>query len=232
MALLLVCLGSARLPAQVVINVTAFPAAQWGVSDATLGVTGQVIEDFEDLILASGLLVGWNTAAGNVTPAATLPFTFNPFTDDPFGTAFQQGGGGAWDGTRGLLNTRTNQSYTYADVANWGDILLEFTTPVTSVGFSLQQNEYDVGLFINGTNMGTLQTLTGLTPDGNRYGYIRIDAVSGTISSLHLINGKSIFNDGIMIDHLAFSPVPEPAVTALLSLGLAALAVQARRRRD
>lgn len=230
LALLLVCLGGARLQAQIVINVTAFPAAQWGVSDVTLGVTGHTIEDFEDLILAPGLLVGWNTSAGNVAPAGTLPFTFNPITDDSFGTAFLQGGGGAWDGTRGLLNTRTNQSYTYTAVDNWGDIRLEFTTPVTSVGFSLQQNDYDVGLVINGVNMGNLQTLTGITPDGNRYGYIRIDVVSGTISSLNLINGKFAFNDGIMIDHLAFSPVPEPPVTVLLSLGLAALALKFRRR--
>lgn len=231
---LLLWLGVAlvRVPAQVVIQVHSFPAAQWGVSDTTLGVAGYVVEDFEDVNLVAGLLIGWNTAAGNVSPANTIPFTFNPVTDDPFGTAFTQGGTGAWDGTRGLINTRTNQSYDYNLVANWGDIVIQFTTPVTSVGFSLQQNDYDVGLVINGTDFGGLQSYTSIAANGARYAYIRIDATSGSISSLTLVNGKLAFNDGLMIDHLAFAPVPEPAIYLLLPLGLIALRVAHRRLRS
>jgi len=217
------------------ITATGFSAASWGASDATLGITGYTIEDFEDTTLASGLLVGWETEAGNVTPASTIPFTFNPATDDPFGDAFETfGGGGVWDGSRTLINTRTNQSYSYTAGTNWGDIVLSFTTPATSVGFGLQQNELQVFLYINGTNMGSLQSLTGLVPDGNRYGYIRIDGTSGTqITSLRLANSRSPGYDGFVIDHVAFAAVPEPATTALgLALGAGALVFWQRRRRS
>jgi hypothetical protein len=229
----LLLLAAGLAPAQT-ITATGFSAASWGASDATLGITGYAIEDFEDTTLVSGLLVGWETEAGNTTPATTLPFTFNPATDDPFGDAFETlGGGGVWDGSRTLINTRTNQSYNYSALTNWGDIVLTFTNPATSVGFSLQQNEYQVVLYINGTNMGTLQSLTGLVPDGNRYGYIRIDGTLGTqITSLRLANTRISFYDGFVIDHVAFAAVPEPAASALgLALGAVVLVLWQRRRR-
>lgn len=225
-------LAAGLAPAQT-ITATGFSAGSWGAADATLGITGYTIEDFEDTTLASGLLVGWETEAGNVTPASTIPFTFNPATDDPYGNAFgTYGGGGVWDGSRTLINTRTNQSYSYTAGTNWGDIVLSFTTPATSVGFGLQQNELQVFLYINGTNMGSLQSLTGLVPDGNRYGYIRIDGTSGTlITSLRLANTRSPSYDGFVIDHVAFSAVPEPATTMLwLALAAAILAFGRRAK--
>lgn len=220
---------AARSPAQ--YTITATPAASWGTSDATLGVAGYVIEDFEDTVLAAGLRVGWLSEAGSVSPAPIIPFTFAPVTEDPNGDAFDLG---VWDGSRALVNTRTNQSYVYTDVANWGDIVLEFTTPVTSVGFSLQQNEFDVGLFVNGASIGSVLSRTDLTPSGQRYAYIRIDAAPGSeITTLRLANGRSNFYDGFVIDHVAFSPVPEPSTLALAALGIVALGIAARRtRRD
>lgn len=213
---------------QAIVTITAFGAGQWGASDATLGITGYVIEDFEDNSLAAGFKVGWETPAGNVVPGVAIPFTFDPVQQDPNGTAFHLG---VWDGSRVLVNTRTNQSYVYNAVANWGDIVLMFTTPVSSVGFSLQQNDFDVGLSVNGTSVGGLQSLTGLTPDGGRYGYIRIDATAGnTISTIQLANGRFGFNDGFVLDRLAFAPVPEPAAAALLAVGVVLLAARRRRR--
>jgi len=212
---------------------TGFGPGQWGASDATLGITGYVLENFESTTLAAGLSVGWATTAGNTTPAATLPFTFNPVTQASFGTAFQ---GGLWDDSNAVVNTRTNQSYLYTDTANWGgDIVINFSTPVTSVGFSLQQNDFDVGLFINGSSVGGLQSLTGLAPNGSRYGYIRIDGNGGnTITSLQLVNGRVPtfgFNDGFVIDHLAFAAIPEPATMAWWLAGAAGPFALWRRRR-
>lgn len=220
--------GLASAASAQTVSVTGFAAGQWGAPDATLGVTGYTVETFEGTILAPGLLVGWMTPAGDVTPAGTIPFTFNPNTEDSFGTAFLNG---QWDGSRVLVNTRTNQSYDYNATANWGDIVLSFSTPVTSVGFSLQQNEMDIGLLINGTNVGTLQGLTGIGPNGDKYGYIRIDGTGGTtINSVQLSNGRDAFNDGFVIDHVAFAPIPEPAVTAV-TLAVLVLALAGWRRR-
>lgn len=227
-----VLVGSAlavTAPASAQYAITVTPAAFWGASDAVLGVSGYVIEDFEDSVLAPGLRGGWLTEAGDVVPAPTIPFTFAPVTEDPNGDAFDLG---VWDGSRALVNTRTNQSYVYSDVANWGDIVLEFTTPVTSVGFSLQQNEFDVGLFVNGASIGSVLSRTGISPDGQRYAYIRIDAApGGEITTLRLANGRSSFYDGFVIDHVAFAPVPEPSTVALMCVGIAALAAASCRRR-
>lgn len=220
------CLAGAPA-AHAVFLVTGYDASQWGAGDSTLGVSGYVIEDFEDTTLVPGVLVGWDTPAGNVTPGSTIPFTFNGVTEDPFGSAFFNG---MWDGANTLVNTRTNQSYSYTAVANWGDTLITFTTPATSVGFSLQQNEMDVEVFINGSSIGGLQALTGFTPSGGRYGYIRIDASGGdTISTLRLANGRAAFNDGFVIDHLAFNAVPEPS-TYPLCFGLVVVVLAWRRR--
>lgn len=225
-------LGALPSWGQVTISVTAFNAASWGDADATLGITGYTIEDFEDTTLASGLLIGWETPAGNVSPAGTLPNLFNPLSD-PFGNAFYSGGSGAWDGSYGLINTRTNESYDYNAAANWGDILITFTTPVTSAGFSVQQNGLPTFLVINGTNFGSLDSLTGLTADGFRYGYLRIDATSGSISTIQLMNARNppyAYNDGFMLDHLAFQAIPEPSTYAAAA-GLLALVAAAWTRR-
>lgn len=230
LAALAVLFSAPRISQAQTVAVTGF--ATWGASDATLGISGFTIATFETTSLPSGLLIGWNTTAGNVTPASTIPNTFNPSTQDPNGTAFVNG---QWDGSNALVNTRTNQSFDYSATSNWGNIVISFSTPVTSVGFSLQQNDMDVGLLINGTSVGTLQGLTGIAPNGNRYSYIRIDGTGGTtISSVELVNGRVptfTFNDGFIIDHLAFSAIPEPALApALFAVGAAA-AVAWRRRK-
>ncbi len=206
-------------------------AGSWGASDATLGVSGYVIEDFEDVNLVSGLQVSVSSVNGGYGPTSTLPNTFDPFTDSTFGTAFQIGGGGAWDGRRGLINTRTNREFTYTEGDSWGIIKLHFATPVSSVGFSLQQSDLALELLINGTSFGDLNSIGGWGNNGSRQGYMRIDGTAGsTISSITLVNGVSApFRDGIMIDHVAFNPVPEPA--SMLALGLGALAMVRRKRK-
>ncbi|HEY9172666.1 MAG TPA: LamG domain-containing protein, partial [Verrucomicrobiae bacterium] len=193
--------GTARAGLQVV----GCPASQWGVGDAALGLAGYTIEDFEDAALVPNLLVGCESPAGNLTPTSTLPNVFNP-TNDAYGTAFRAG---VWDGSRCLVNTRDNQSHSYAESQHWGTMILEFPTPVRSVGFSVQQLDQDVRLFINGTELGGLAALSGLPVNGQRQGYVRIDATgTNTIAAIRLTSAGSY--DGWVIDHLAFSTNPPP----------------------
>ena len=203
---------------------TGFQANQWGASDATLGVAGYVIEDFEDVNLVGGFQVSVSSVNGGYGPTSTLPNTFNPFTDSTQGTAFQLGGGGAWDGTRGLLNTRTNREFPYPEAGSWGTTTFHFFGGATSIGFSAQQMDVSGTVAINGVNIGLINTLAGWTTNGLRQGYVRIDATGGdVINTVTILNGSSgSFNDGIMFDHVAFNPVPEPATMTVV--GLAAMA--------
>lgn len=221
--------GNWKVEAQTV-TATHFNAGQWGVSDATLGITGYTIETFESLTLNAGVQIGWNTPAANTPASSILPNVFDPAQDTAFGGAFATG---AWDGTHGVLNTWDNQSHTYTAVANWGNLIINFSAPVTSVGFSMEQMDLDATVFINGTNMGSFTALTGLSLNGGRLGYVRLDGTSGTqITSIEIDNGRVGFNDGFMIDHLAFSAIPEPAAVGLsLALAAGALAVHRRPRR-
>ncbi len=206
---------------------TSFNASQWGASDATLGVSGYVIEDFEDLNIVSGLQVGVSSVNGSYGPTSTLPNTFNPFTDSTAGTAFQLDGGGQWDGTHGMINTRTNREFPYTESNSWGSINLTLGGFADSFGFSFQQMDQLDNLFINGQLQGNLASLAGWATNGLRQGYLRIDGTSG--SSISNIQIQNVNGDGFMIDHVAFHAVPEPA--SLVVFGFGGLALAALRRR-
>ena len=198
------CLLLVPATAPAAISIFGFGAAEWQASDSALGIGGAIIEDFEDANLISELSVSVTSGNGSYGPASTLPNTFNPNTD-PFGNAFV---GGNWDGALGFINTRDNQSQNYGDNNNWGDVTFQFSNPMASVGFSVQQMQGDAPLTLNGSSLGGLLALSGLPVSGGHNGYIRIDADGGdTISTLALDNA---FGDGFMIDHLAVKPVPEP----------------------
>src|SRR5262249_11503608 len=80
-------------------------------------------------------------------------------------------------------------------------------------------------LFINGIDMGVIETLAGAnwTPGFGRNAFVRIDGTGGTlITSIAFQNLTAL--DVLMFDHLAID-VPEPAsalpaTSALLWLGL------------
>lgn len=236
-ALLSGLLGVLSSGAHAGFTLTTIPADQWGAADSVLGVAGYTIEDFEDASLIAGLQIGWSASVGTIAPSGTLPRTFDPRPialggDDAFGSAFFTHPCGSsacssiWDGAKVLVSGFGNISYGYSGASqNWGDVDIVFTTPVKSVGFSLQQNEFEVDFRLNGAG----PTLTvGGAPGGGRYGYLRIDATAGdVISSIKLDN---VNGDAFIVDHLAVQAVPEPETYALMLAGLGLVAWGARRR--
>jgi hypothetical protein len=211
---------------------TGFGPAQWGAADATLGVAGLTVENFEDVNLAPGLQVGATSSLGTYGPTSVLPQTFNPSTQDGFGSAFV---GGNWDGANVLVNTGTNRPGNYGIAAVWGSVTFTFAGAGTdTLGFSLQQAQAQVGVSINGVSVGSLQSLAGLSTSSGRVGYIRIDATGSAapIQTLTLTNNAS--GDGWVVDHLAFragtAAVPEPGTLALSLAAFGAVGVFARRR--
>lgn len=210
----------------------AFGPGQWGTSDAVLGVSGYVIEDFEDTQLASGLEVQvLPPSLSGYGPTDTLPFTFDPTVDDQVSNAFV---GSAWDGTKSLVNRPFVPITSYANDGGWSDVRFLFAGGVTSVGFSIQQAEANIGISLDlgGGFTFFLDSTSLLAPSGGRVGYLRIDAAPGeVIYGVHLDN-QAGNHDGIAYDHLAFqpAPVPLPAGAWLLGPALVALALRGRRR--
>ena len=184
--------------------VTAFDPGTWPRTDGDLGVSGFIIEDFEDVDLAPGLLVQISDGTDNYGPTNRLAAAFDPNVDDPNGAlAFTSG---LWDGSRLLLNRRTPPPAGYLDFA-WGDASFLFPAGATSVGFSVQNMELSAELFVNGVSLGTLNSRLPTT--GDRNGYLRVDAgTNEVIYSIRIANSASGSNgDGLAFDHLAFRPL-------------------------
>jgi len=195
-------------PTHADITGRAVPVIRWGQSPASVGLADCTMEDFEDTTLAPGLSITWTAASGTVGPVTTLPRTFDPVTEDPFGNAFDTG---VWNGTHALISALGNQSYNYSVAQNWGDVELSFSTPQRVVGFSLQQADANITVVINGVSHGTLSSIVGSSAvSGGRAGYFVITATgSDTISTLRLDNSAG---DGWTIDSLLFSPNAAPVI--------------------
>lgn len=231
--------------AQAAGTIDLIPASSWGASNSVLGLNpAAVIEDFEDTTLAAGLTVTSANGLGGYGPTSTLPRTFDPRPsglggDDAFGSAFYSHPCGSsacssvWDGSHVLLNTNNNNSMNYGTLVPWSDIALGFTGGVMQVGFSLQQNDSPINVFVNGAFFGTLPAASG----GGRNGYYRFaitpsigpgDIWTAPITSL-VLDGAA--GDAWTIDHLAFTAaVPEPGSWALWAAGLVGLSAPLRRR--
>jgi len=189
------------------ITVTGFGSSQWGASDATLGVAGYVIENFEDIDLAPGLKVQVQSPSlGGYGPVTTLPFTYNAALDccGAFSSALM------WDGTRGLINRPFVPITSYLNDGGWSDVFFLFPGGVSSLGFSYGQAEVKIAISVDlGGGLSAGFDSTSVLPQSNRRnGYLRIDASPGeTIYGIKLDN-QSNNHDGIVYDHLAFRPVP------------------------
>ena len=221
------CLAPA---AQATYTFTFIPVAQWGASDATLGLgANAVVEDFEDTTLINGLTVQLsNSSSGSYGPTGLLPRTFNPNTDDPWGGAFL---GGNWDGSRVLINTGNNASANYSSTSAWGDVSFGFVSGgATQVGFSLQNMQHVASFTINGSTVVSSASIAGFNYAWGPQGYLRID-VSGSSAPITSLKIDGSIYDAWTVDHLAVAqPVPEPGSWALMAAGLAAVAGLARRR--
>lgn len=241
----LAALGAlAAQPAAAAIVFTTFSHTQWGASDATLGISGYSIEDFEDTALAPGLYVARPLGtAGTFSATNTLPASsvFNP-TTDPAGVGVKAFLQGVWDGANVIVNhpgpAVSGGANWYNDSGNFRDLEFTFDPGTISVGFSIQQLEQNGdSLLVNGVELisDLYLTMGNGTDDSqafhfaSRNGYIRIDATGGdTITSIRLANN---LGDGFAIDHLAFNTVAAPEPTALGVLGLGLTLLAARRRR-
>lgn len=187
-----------------VATVVGYPLAIWGSSNTLFGMAGAEVEDFDDKTLAPGLTLTWDSTNGKVGPVTALPNLFDPH-DDAFGTAFV---GGAWGGKRGIINTRTNQTFAYSAKANWGNIKLDFSPAVRAVGMSFQQMDQAATFYVNGKKIGTAPELPcspSFQLGSGRNGYLVFTQGSEPISSIQIDPGYvSAYTDGFMIDYLTF----------------------------
>lgn len=144
-------------------TVLSFDGSIWPRSDSDLGITGFIIEDFEDTNLAPGLQIQLSDSTLNFGPTNTLPLIFDPVADDP--NAAILFASGVWDGSGIFLNRANAIPLGYLDFG-WGDTTFFIDTGATSFGFSLQNMELTAELQINGSFFGILNNF--LTTSGGR----------------------------------------------------------------
>ena len=233
------CLLACLSQAGTILNF--FPASDYNattsVMDATLGLTGDTIDDFETTTLIPNLSY---TLSGN--GVSTTTFTSLP-------GLFAQGGcpgltdNVAWDGSDAVINTPTNSMSSCTSPINIAQtITFNYAggTSLFGIGFSNFQStsspSYPITnheLFVNGIDMGTLEALAGAdwTPGLARNAYLEIDGTAGTlISSVEIENLSAA--DVLMFDHLAVSPAAIPEPSYLLPLvGCFVLFILRQRRR-
>lgn len=216
-----------------------FPASVYNSNTpamySTLGISGgYMIDNFESATLLPGLSIG---LSGGVTPttwASSLPNLSNGFDC----------GIPTWDGTHAVSNSVNNMlnscqvpsglanltTFTYAPgTTSFGIGLVNFQS-LSSPLFPLTDHE----LIVNGTDLGTLESLAGAswTPGQGRNVYLRVDATAGTfINSVAFRNLSTGEADYLVFDTLALAAFeePEPATAWLLLLGTVALAWRFRR---
>jgi Putative Ig domain/Galactose oxidase, central domain/Kelch motif len=183
--------------------------------DATLGTTGYTIDSFETTALIPGLTI---QLSGGV-PTTTWTSLPNLLDGDvcPGLTSGQ-----AWDGTNTSSNQISNQITGCTEPSGLATLTtLNYAPGATSfgIGFSNFQSvnppspQFPVTnheLFVNGVDMGVLETLAGAawSPGLTRNAYLRIDGVNGgVITSVGIENLSSTAPvDFLMFDHLAVLP--------------------------
>ena len=190
-------------------------------------MAGATFEDFEDVNIVPGLLIESQVpGTGGYGPTSTLPNTFDPRNtaaggNDPASNIFQPG---LWDGTHLLINRADNRMTGITNNYNdnrWGDVTFHTPGGATVFGVSLENNELNAAISVNGTFVGNTSSFLPL--GGGRNGYLRINATGNdTIFRVRFDNSGNL--DAIAYDHAGFVPaavaaVPEPSVVILLTVG-------------
>ncbi len=183
-------------PANVFVDTTASGVASL---DAAVGVTGYLIEDFEDTNLVSGAI------DPTLIPGLTISFTGPNDHGNSANTL--------WDGSEHIdLNVGI------------GEITFNYTPGAQSLGLGIGDVESDVDIIVNGENLGFIRSLPNYSrlADSTREVYIRIDLEAGDdlITELRFVSIPQT-GDALTFDHLAIlngTPVPEPSSILLLSI--------------
>ena len=190
-------------------------SADTAAMDAALGITGLVIEDFEDVNLVPGLRVA--TTNPDSAPTSVLP---NLYLDGS--GVFNNN---SWDGPGALVNTVNNWSWFCSDSrCALGNIAQRrtFLLPAASkVGIGLgnfQAEIVDHAVLVNGVEVvGAIESLPGFVNGVNvRNGYLTITAGPGEAINEVAIelrqNGTKATvagasGDGLIFDRVAFAPL-------------------------
>jgi hypothetical protein len=198
---LFIILMAAATAASAAIGVTFIPPDRWGEPDADLGFGGGVVEDFEDVVLATGLLVEIADGAGEFSGigSPTLPAVFDPVNGDPWGDSFTTG---IWDGSSVMVNTETNQSIYYGS-ADWRAVQFHLPEGVTWFAVATQQVTGNHTLKVNGQPVGRLLGL-GMPLGAGRNGVMVVsnDDPLAPIVSVSFGGG----GDAFVVDHVVFEP--------------------------
>ncbi len=166
--------------------------------DSLVGISGGIVEDFEDNTLISGLtmsLAGVNNA---------LPSGFRN-SNSVLAKNF-------WDGADSIVaNASTVATFSYAPGAS-----------VFALG--LGDIESDLRVSVNGEDLGLVRSLPNYERilDNAREVYIRIDLETGDNLITNVSFSNSSAGDGIFYDHLVVleTTVPEPSSLILGALGI------------
>jgi 6-phosphogluconolactonase (cycloisomerase 2 family) len=190
--------------------------ANTAAMDTALGTTGYTIDSFETTALIPGLTIQLSGGVPTTT-WTSLPNLFNGNTACPGQTSGQ-----AWDGTDTASNQILNQitscssspgvanltTFNYAPGATSFGIGLSNFQSVNPPSPSFPVTNHE--LFVNGVDMGVLETLAGAawSPGLTRNAYLRIDGTNGgvitTIAIANLSAAQGL--DFLMFDHLAILP--------------------------